>query len=88
MEDHDYRTASTAFTDALSPAGSLPGPLPGNMDSQDMDKDDAWSTASSSVYEAARDISCAASLADSELEMQGPIQGMSALQALQNCVAM
>lgn len=51
---------------------------------QDMDRDDGWSSADSSVYEAARDISCAASLADSELEQPGPMQGMSALEALQN----
>lgn len=51
---------------------------------QDMDRDEGWSSADSSVYEAARDISCAASLAESEPEQPGHAQGMSAMEALQS----
>ena len=51
---------------------------------QDMDRDEDWSSGSSSIYEAAQDISSAASLACSEADDCEPAAGVSALQALQN----
>ncbi|KAK9856430.1 hypothetical protein WJX84_010241 [Apatococcus fuscideae] len=83
LEDRECGMVHSAFDDTFDPRG-VQLTLAGNLDSQDMDRDEGWSSADSSVYEAARDISCAASLADSELEQPPHGQGMSALEALQN----